>query len=107
MGATVAAVIAAKERAIVEAFRDAGATALVTAVPLEQLGVEENVGFRRLRRHEVIREAVPGRYYLDEDVWTAVRRTRLRLVMVLLGIVLGIALCTFLTTTLGVAWLSR
>ena len=58
MGATVAAVIAAKERAIVEAFRDAGATALVTAVPLEQLGVEENVGFRRLRRHEVIREAV-------------------------------------------------
>jgi len=27
--------------------------------------------------------------------------------MVLLGIVLGIALCTFLTTTLGVAWLSR
>lgn len=106
MGATVAAVIAAKERAIVEAFRDAGATALVTAVPLEQLGVDENIGFRRLRSHEVIREAVPGRYYLDEEVWAAVRRTRLRLVGVLVAIVLLIALGTVLTTALGVAWLS-
>ena len=102
MGATVAAVIAAKERAIVEAFRDAGATALVTAVPLEQLGVEENVGFRRLRRHEVIREAVPGRYYLDEDVWTAVRRTRLRLVAVLITIVVLIAIGVSLATTLRI-----
>lgn len=87
MGATVAAVIAARERAIVEAFRDAGATALVTALPLDQVGVDENIGFRRLRMHEVIREATPGRYYLDEDVWQAVRRTRKRLVAVLLAIV--------------------
>ena len=101
MGATVAAVIAAKERAIVEAFRDAGATALVTAVPLEQLGVDEHVGFRRLRRHEVIREAVPGRYYLDEDVWTAVRRTRLRIVTVLIAIVVLIAIGVSLGTRLG------
>jgi len=102
MGATVAAVIAAKERAIVEAFRDAGATALVTAVPLEQLGVDENVGFRRLRRHEVVREAVPGRYYLDEDVWTAVRRTRLRVVAVLITIVVLIAIGVSLATTLRI-----
>lgn len=102
MGATVAAVIAAKERAIVEAFRDAGATALVTALPLEQLGVDENVGFRRLRRHEVIREAVPGRYYLDEDVWTAVRRTRLRVVAVLITIVVLIAIGVSLATTLRI-----
>lgn len=106
MGATVAAVIAARERAIVEAFRDAGATALVTAVPIEQLGVTEDIGFRRLRSHEVIREAVPGRYYLDEDVWTAVRRTRRRVVAVLLAIVLLIALGTFLATALGTSWLS-
>jgi len=102
MGATVAAVIAARERAIVEAFRDAGATALVTALPLEQLGVDENVGFRRLRRHEVIREAVPGRYYLDEDVWTAVRRTRLRVVAVLITIVVLIAIGVSLATTLRI-----
>ena len=102
MGAAVAAVIAAKERAIVEAFRDAGATALVTALPLEQLGVDENVGFRRLRRHEVIREAVPGRYYLDEDVWTAVRRTRLRVVAVLITFVVLIAIGVSLATTLRI-----
>lgn len=106
MGATVAAVIAARERAIVEAFRDAGATALVTAVPIEQVGVTGDIGFRRLRRHEVIREAVPGRYYLDEDVWTAVRRTRRRVVTVSLTIVAIITLGVVLATALGVAWMS-
>lgn len=87
MGAVVAAVIAAKEREIVEAFRDVGATAMVTALPIDQVGVDENIGFRRLRDHEVIREATPGRYYLDEGVWAAVRRTRLRVVAVLVAIV--------------------
>lgn len=107
MGAAVAAVIAAKERAIVEAFRDAGATALVTALPPEQIGVDENVGFRRLRMHEVIREATPGRYYLDEGVWTAVRRTRRRLIVVLLAVVALFTIGAFLTTATGVAWLPR
>lgn len=83
MGAAVAAIIVAKEREIVEAFRDVGATASVTALPLDQVGVDENVGFRRLRAHEVIRETVPGRFYLDEQVWTAVRRTRRRVAMAL------------------------
>lgn len=88
MGAAVAAVIVAKERAVVEAFRDVGATALVAALPLDQVGVDENVGFRRLRMHEVIREATPGRYYLDEGVWTAVRRTRRRVMFVMMAVVL-------------------
>jgi len=53
---------------------------------------------RRLRNRAVIREAAPNVYYLDEEVWAAVRRTRLRLLTVfivilgvlLLGILLGI-----------------
>jgi transposase-like protein len=87
MGAAVAAVIVAKEREIVDAFRDAGAVSTVTARPLDQVGVDENIGFRRLRAHEVIREATPGRYYLDEGVWVAVRRTRRRVMVVLLAVV--------------------
>lgn len=86
MGAAVAAVIVAKEREIVEAFRDVGATSPDRALTLDQVGVDERIGFRRLRLHEVIREAGPDRYYLDEGVWAAVRDTRRRLALVLLAI---------------------
>lgn len=95
MGAAVVAVIVAKERQIVEAFRNVGAVSPETAVTLDQAGVEEHVGFRRLRQHEVIREgAAAGRYYLDEGVWNAVRGTRRRLAVVMLVIVLLFAVGT-------------
>lgn len=103
MGAAVAAVIVAKERAIVEAFRDVGASSIAAALPLDQVGVDENVGFRRLRSHEVIREATPGRFYLDEEVWVAVRHTRRRVATVLLAIVviIGIAVMLGMGVSLG------
>lgn len=95
MGAAVVAVIVAKEREIVDAFRDVGAVSPETAVTLDQAGVDERVGFRRLRRHAVIREgAAPDRYYLDEGVWNAVRGTRRRLAIVMLGIVVLLAVGT-------------
>jgi hypothetical protein len=81
-------VIAAKERRIVDAFRDAGATSPSVARTAQDVGIYEDIGFKRLRRHEVIREANPGFFYLDEPVWSAVRRTRRRLVAVLLVIVM-------------------
>ena len=95
MGAAVVAVIVAKEREIVEAFRDVGAVSPETAVTLDQAGVEERVGFRRLRQHEVIREgAGADRYYLDEGVWNAVRGTRRRVALVMLAIVVLLAVGT-------------
>jgi hypothetical protein len=58
----------------------------------------EPLAIKRLHNRAVIREAAPGTYYLDEEVWAAVRRARQRLatvmisvmVLVLLGILLGI-----------------
>ncbi len=88
MGASVAAVIVAKERRVVESFRDAGAVSPKDARTTQDVGVAENIGFRRLRDHEVIRETNPGFYYLDEAVWEAVRRTRRRMIVTLLVIVL-------------------
>jgi hypothetical protein len=40
----------------------------------------------------VIREESPGsgRYYLDREVWQAVRRTRMRLVVIIIVVLLGI-----------------
>lgn len=97
MGASVAAaVIAAKEREIAECFREAGATSPMLARTINDLGVRNNVAFRRLRRHEAIREASSGLFYLDEPVWTAVRRTRRRLALVVMAIALVIGVGTAL-----------
>ena len=96
MGASVAAVIVAKERRVVDSFRDAGAISPKDARTTQDVGIAENIGFRRLRDHEVIRETNPGFYYLDEAVWEAVRRTRRRLILTLLTIAVLVGL--------GVSW---
>jgi hypothetical protein len=92
MGAAAAAVVIA-ERRIVEAFELAGATSAATARTADEIGVETaSLGWRRLTNRAVVREAAPGsgRYYLDREVWQAVRRTRMRLIVVLVVILLGV-----------------
>lgn len=84
MGAAAAAIIVAKERHIVDRFRDLGVMSSTSARRLDDVGVGEGLALRRLRRHEVIREASPGMFYLDEPVWNAVRNTRRRMVVVVL-----------------------
>ncbi|MFL5497542.1 MAG: hypothetical protein ACJ8AB_02770 [Gemmatimonadaceae bacterium] len=99
MGApAIAAILARREREVVDAFRAAGATSPATAQPFTAIGLGESIAMKRLRNRAVIREAAPSIYYLDEEVWAAVRRTRRRLATVmlsvlallLLGVVLGI-----------------
>ncbi len=97
MGAAIVAVIHRKERDIVDELRYVGALSPTTARSIQELGIDEDVGFRRLRSREVVREAAPGHYYLDEGVWTGVRRTRrhvglvmLVVVLILLGVSLGL-----------------
>jgi hypothetical protein len=97
MGAAVAAVLIRREKEVVDDFRAAGATSRETAQSYTAIGLGQSVGLKRLRDRAVIREAAPGTYYLDEEVWTAVRRTRRRiatvflliLALVLLGVMLG------------------
>jgi hypothetical protein len=92
MGAAVA-VILSKERHVVDAFERAGAMAPERAKPAADLGVDpEALAFRRLRRQAVIREPRPGEWYLDREVWGAVRESRRRLGLALLVAVLLAAL---------------
>lgn len=94
MGAA-AAVILMKERRIVEAFERAGATSPASARTPDDLGVDPHgIGWRRLRDHAVVREAIPGadRYYVDVDVWQALRRMRRRIVLALGLVILMAAL---------------
>jgi len=48
---------------------------------------------------DVIREAAPGVYYLDEEIWAALRRTRQRIATVVIAILvvllIGILMETF------------
>ena len=95
--AAVAAVMRRREMEVVDDFRAAGATSRDTAQSYTAIGLGQSLGLKRLRDRAVIREAAPGTYYLDEEVWAAVRRTRRRIATVflvilalfLLGVVVG------------------
>ena len=97
MGAAVAAILIRREKEVVDDFRAAGAISRESAQSYTAIGLGESLGLKRLRERAVIREAAPGTYYLDEEVWTAVRRTRRRvatvflliLALFLLGVVVG------------------
>ena len=65
-----------RERKLVRRFREIGATTPASARTLEELHLRRGVGVHRLRNRAVIREAEPDRFYLDEEVWEAIGRTR-------------------------------
>jgi hypothetical protein len=65
-----------RERKLVRRFREVGATTPASARTLEELHLRRGVGVHRLRNRAIIREAEPDRFYLDEEVWEAVGRTR-------------------------------
>jgi hypothetical protein len=84
--AAVAAIVRRREMEVVDDFRAAGAISRETAQSYTAMGFGESLGLRRLRNRAVIREAAPGTYYLDEEVWEAVRRTRRRIATAFLAI---------------------
>jgi len=94
--AVVAAAMRRREQEVIDDFRAAGATSPERAQSYDALGRGESLALRRLRNRAVIREASPGAFYLDEEVWAAVRRTRQRMAMVFIAILavllVGIAL---------------
>ena len=96
MGAAAAiAVMRMKEREVVDDFRAAGALTPATAQSYAAMGFGPTRAMKRLHDSAVIREASPGLYYLDEEVWIAVSRNRRRravmIVSVLVLIFLGLA----------------
>lgn len=89
MGAAAAiAIMRRREREVVDDFRAAGAISPATAQSYNAIGLGESMAVRRLHDRAVIRESAPGLWYLDEEVWTAVRRTRRRVSLTMLVLVL-------------------
>jgi hypothetical protein len=93
MGApAVAALLRRREQEVIDDFRAAGATSPDRAQSYQAVGVGDSLAIKRLRNRAVIRESAPGVYYLDEEVWAAVVRTRRRLVITMLSIIALFAL---------------
>jgi hypothetical protein len=88
MGAAAAiAIMRMKEREVVDDFRAAGAVTPSKAQSYTAMGFGQSRAVKRLHESAVIREAAPGLYYLDEEVWTAVRRNRRRRATILLVVI--------------------
>ena len=87
-----AAVMRRKERDLRADFIAAGAIQPADAKSLAELGLEENMTWKRMCRRSVIREAAPGAFYWDEDSWQALRSMRLRMGLMMGGAVLLIVL---------------
>jgi hypothetical protein len=93
-GAVAVAVMRRKERDLRGDFMAAGALQPIDARSLEELRLEENMTFRRLRNRSVIRETAPGMFYWDEDVWQSLRamRRRMALLLIVALVIVGIML---------------
>jgi hypothetical protein len=76
-----------RERKVVRRFREAKATAPAAARTIDELHLHHSGALRRLRHRAVIREAGPGHLYLDEEVWEAVGRTRRRVSIAILCLI--------------------
>jgi len=82
----------ARQKHIVDAFRQAGATSETAAVAPATIGISEGLALRKLREHAVLRETSAGVFYLDESTWEALRTRRRRIVLGVLLILLVILL---------------
>ncbi len=81
-----------RAREIRQAFHQAGALDPASPRGLDEIGVEQNRAFNRLKSHDVIRESAPGCFHFDEETWQSMRSTRLKLALTILAAVVMVAL---------------
>ncbi len=94
------AAIAARQRATVRKFQNAGAADVARARTLAELGVREDHLFGRLVKAGVVVKSGDGRYYLDADGlarWQ--RNARITVVVVLLVILIGVLIAFAVAAT--------
>jgi hypothetical protein len=89
MGATAAAaVIIHREKDLVAHFQSARALDPASAMAPAHQRLGQRIAWRRLVRRGVIREAAPGKFYLDEAAWISLSHSRRRMATVLMVVML-------------------
>ena len=84
------------ERRLVGRLREAGATVAERAVALGGERAVAALKLWRLTRAGAVREATPGRYYLDGARYATYREARRRRAVVLIGVALAAAASVYL-----------
>lgn len=93
MGAsTIAIAITAAERRLMRRLRAAGARSAATAQPLPELRMIEARRLEHLKDAGAIREAEPGRYWVDDEAYAAYRGDRRALALALMVLSVGAVL---------------
>ncbi len=77
----------------------AGAVQSISARSLADLRLEEGLTLRRLQNRSIVREASPGLFYWDEDVYRSVRATRRRMAILMSVAVLIVGIMLAYGTT--------
>jgi hypothetical protein len=90
-GASAGARHASAQKRITQRLREKGAVHRDTAQPLPEVSGIERKEMERLIGKDIIRQARPGLYYLDEAALRDHRGTALRVVWVLIVLVAGVA----------------
>ncbi len=72
----ITAVMLRRQRILVRAFEQAGATSAAQARTAEQLGLQPGTAWYRLVTHAVLRCPGEGRYFLDVGNWQRLRQRR-------------------------------
>lgn len=91
----ITAVMLHKQRKLVRAFEQAGATSVDRARTAEELGLQPGMAWYRLVAQAVLRCPAEGRYFLDRTNWQRLRRRRRVLMLAFLAGLLGL-LCVIL-----------
>ncbi|MGC1549041.1 MAG: hypothetical protein WA777_10980 [Rhodanobacter sp.] len=81
-----------KQRAIVRAFEQAGATTVATACRAEQLGLQPGMAWYQLMARAVLRCPGEGRYFLDVANWQRLRRRRRMAAAVVVAVLVALLL---------------
>lgn len=80
VGSSMAGIVAARalrtDRKIVKRLRQAGATSTTRAIHLDPLTPFQRRRLLRLERHGVVRMGAPERWFLDEQAWIGLQRSR-------------------------------
>ncbi len=82
--AVPAAIVARRRKAIISAFREAGATHRENAKTLREVGLPDSLLAEVLKLRNVLVEVDDGRFYLDQEREEATGRTRGTIVAIVL-----------------------
>jgi hypothetical protein len=95
-GSEAGIVLLLLERRVVRRFVDAGARSRSTSKSLDEIGVTDNLIFRRLHHRSVIVEGDSGKWFVDELAWDRLRRRRRTIVATIVFIASTAAVIAYL-----------